>query len=56
MTIEVFPHKALGAQKLFGNISFDPNLVLEGVLSDDACASRPCYNDAECSVTWNDFM
>lgn len=56
MTIDIFPQKALGVQKLFGNVSFDQNTVLEGVLSDDACSPNPCSNGAKCSVTWNDFV
>ena len=56
MTIDIFPQKTVGVQKLFGNVSFDPNTVLEGVLSDDACSSDPCLNEAKCSVTWNDFV
>lgn len=55
MAVEFFPLKPLNIPKLLGNVSFDPNTVLEGVLSDDACASNPCFNDGNCTVTWNDF-
>lgn len=55
MAVEFFPLKPMNIPRLFGNVSFDLNVVLEGVLSDDACASNPCFNGAHCSVTWNDF-
>lgn len=29
--------------------------VLEGTISDAACQSSPCQNDATCNVTWNDY-
>lgn len=58
MSVEFFPLKAedLALYKVFGNVSFDPNTVIEGVLSDNPCASNPCANSAECQVTWNDYM
>lgn len=58
MVIEFFPLKVkdLEAPKLFGNVSFDPSTVLEGVLSDNTCLSDPCFNGAVCNVAWNDFM
>lgn len=40
----------------FGNVSFDYSLVLEGVVSDDACRDDPCLHDGSCSITWNDFV
>jgi hypothetical protein len=39
----------------FGKVSFDPEKVLEGVVSDNVCASSPCFHNGTCHVTWNDF-
>ncbi|XP_045615647.2 protein crumbs [Procambarus clarkii] len=30
--------------------------VLEGTVSDDMCNPDPCKNNAQCHVTWNDFV
>ncbi|KAL6258873.1 hypothetical protein P5V15_010818 [Pogonomyrmex californicus] len=57
MVVEFFPLKAQDIPALiqFGNISFDPEKVLEGVVSDDVCVSSPCNHNGTCHVTWNDF-
>lgn len=39
----------------FGNVSFDHEKVLEGVVSDNVCISSPCNHNGSCHVTWNDF-
>ncbi|KAI5637364.1 EGF-like domain-containing protein [Phthorimaea operculella] len=39
----------------FGEVSLDPAGVLQGVVSDDACASQPCQHNATCDLTWNDY-
>uniref|UniRef100_A0A0A9W8L0 Protein crumbs homolog 2 n=2 Tax=Lygus hesperus TaxID=30085 RepID=A0A0A9W8L0_LYGHE len=38
-----------------GEAVFDTSLVLEGVVSDDACNSQPCAHGGTCVVTWNDY-
>ncbi|CAH2068098.1 unnamed protein product, partial [Iphiclides podalirius] len=55
--VEFFPLRAEGLQlpPAFGEVSFDPAAVLEGVVSDDACASQPCLHNATCTLTWNDY-
>lgn len=39
----------------FGNVSFDHEKILEGVVSDNVCVSNPCNHNGSCHVTWNDF-
>lgn len=39
----------------FGAVTLDPAGVLRGVVSDDACASKPCLHNATCELTWNDY-
>lgn len=39
----------------FGNVSFDDEKILEGVVSDDVCVSNPCNHNGTCHITWNDF-
>ncbi|KPJ20311.1 Protein crumbs [Papilio machaon] len=55
--VEFFPLKAEGLQlpPSFGEVSFSGSGVMRGVVSDDACASRPCLHNASCSLTWNDY-
>ncbi|XP_026828708.1 protein crumbs isoform X3 [Ooceraea biroi] len=57
MVVEFFPLKAHDIPTLiqFGNVSFDHEKVLEGVVSDDVCVSSPCNHNGTCHVTWNDF-
>ncbi|KAG5326274.1 CRB protein, partial [Pseudoatta argentina] len=57
MVVEFFPLKAQDIPALiqFGNVSFDPEKVLEGVVTDDVCVSSPCNHNGTCHVTWNDF-
>ncbi|XP_060810667.1 protein crumbs [Amyelois transitella] len=56
--VEFFPLGSVAGLQLpppFGHVSLDPAGVLRGVVSDDACASRPCLHNATCTLTWNDF-
>ncbi|XP_046970634.1 protein crumbs isoform X1 [Vanessa cardui] len=55
--VEFFPLQAAGLRvpEPFGEVSLDPAGVLRGVVSDDACASRPCLHNASCALTWNDY-
>ncbi|XP_013166449.1 PREDICTED: protein crumbs, partial [Papilio xuthus] len=55
--VEFFPLVAEGLQlpPAFGEVSFSGSGVMRGVVSDDACASRPCLHNASCSLTWNDY-
>lgn len=39
----------------FGAVALEPAGVLRGVVSDDACASKPCLHNATCELTWNDY-
>ncbi|XP_011155251.1 protein crumbs isoform X1 [Harpegnathos saltator] len=57
MVVEFFPLKAQDIPTLiqFGNVSFDHDKVLEGVISDNVCVSNPCNHNGTCHVTWNDF-
>ncbi|XP_014215868.1 protein crumbs [Copidosoma floridanum] len=57
MVVEFYPLKEKGIPTLvqFGTVTFDPEKVLEGVVSDDVCASSPCFHNGTCHVTWNDF-
>ncbi|KAJ8679887.1 hypothetical protein QAD02_015674 [Eretmocerus hayati] len=57
MFVEVYPLKATGIPALpqFGNVTFDSEKVLKGVVSDNVCASSPCFHNGTCHVTWNDF-
>ncbi|KAL0896197.1 hypothetical protein ABMA27_012140 [Loxostege sticticalis] len=55
--VEFFPLQVpgLALPPPFGEVSLDPAGVLAGVVSDDACASRPCQHNASCTNTWNDY-
>ncbi|XP_061722977.1 protein crumbs [Cydia pomonella] len=55
--VEFFPLRVSGLRLplSFGDVTLDPAGVLPGEVSDDACASSPCLNNATCSVTWNDY-
>lgn len=55
--VEFFPLRVPGLvlPPPFGAVSLAAGGVLPGVVSDDACASRPCLHQAACSNTWNDF-
>ncbi|KAK2581667.1 hypothetical protein KPH14_002164 [Odynerus spinipes] len=57
MVVEFFPLKAkdIPTPTQFGNVTFDYDKVLEGVLSDNVCISNPCNHSGTCHVTWNDF-
>lgn len=57
MVVEFYPLKVKDIPKLVsvGNVTFDPERVLEGVVSDNVCASNPCSHNGTCHVTWNDF-
>ncbi|XP_012537292.2 protein crumbs isoform X3 [Monomorium pharaonis] len=57
MVVEFFPLKAQDIPALvqFGNVTFDPEKVLEGVVSDDVCVSNPCNHNGTCHISWNDF-
>ncbi|CAH4035209.1 unnamed protein product [Pieris brassicae] len=56
--VEFFPLRVEGVAlpPPFGEVELDPNGVLEGVVSDDVCASTPCHHNATCTNTWNDYM
>ncbi|XP_049888024.1 protein crumbs [Pectinophora gossypiella] len=55
--VQFFPLEAAGLElpPPFGRVSLEPAGVLRGVVSDDACASRPCHHNASCHLTWNDY-
>ncbi|CAB3373706.1 Hypothetical predicted protein [Cloeon dipterum] len=53
--VEFFPLKVSQVPPPFGEVVFEPNSVLKGVLSDDNCRDEPCANGGTCRVTWNDF-
>ncbi|XP_053602020.1 protein crumbs [Plodia interpunctella] len=56
--VEFFPLARVAGLSLppaFGDVALDPAGVLQGVVSDDACASRPCLHNATCTLTWNDY-
>ncbi|XP_020279664.1 protein crumbs isoform X2 [Pseudomyrmex gracilis] len=59
MVVEFFPLKAhdthIPTLIQFGNVSFDHEKVLEGVVSDNVCVSSPCNHNGTCHITWNDF-
>ncbi|KAI4495639.1 hypothetical protein M0802_008474 [Mischocyttarus mexicanus] len=57
MVVEFFPLKAkdIPTPTQFGNVTFDHDKVLQGVLSDNVCISNPCNHSGTCHVTWNDF-
>lgn len=57
MVVEFYPLNATDIPTLaqFGNVTFDKGKVLEGVVSDNVCASNPCDHNGTCHVTWNDF-
>ncbi|XP_066994976.2 protein crumbs [Anabrus simplex] len=58
MVVEFFPLNVSGLDipPPFGEVSFIPGTILEGVVSDDTCRSNPCQHDGNCTVTWNDFI
>ncbi|KAJ0180839.1 hypothetical protein K1T71_002924 [Dendrolimus kikuchii] len=55
--VEFFPLRVAGLRlpPPFGEVALDAAGVLRGVVSDDACASRPCLHNATCANTWNDY-
>ncbi|RVE48443.1 hypothetical protein evm_006879 [Chilo suppressalis] len=55
--VEFFPLQVPGLSlpPPFGQVRLDPSGVVPGVVSDDACASRPCLHEAACKTTWNDY-
>lgn len=55
--VEFFPLRVEGVSlpPPFGEVELDPSGVLEGVVSDDVCASYPCHHNATCTNTWNDY-
>ncbi|XP_076387489.1 cell polarity complex component crumbs isoform X5 [Megachile rotundata] len=57
MVVEFFPLKAndIPTPIQFGNVTFDYEKVLKGVISDNVCISNPCHHNGTCHVTWNDF-
>lgn len=59
MVVEFFPlaiREEIKLPPLLGDISFDNDSVIMGVVSDDSCADQPCQNNGSCQVTWNDFV
>ncbi|XP_063984158.1 protein crumbs isoform X2 [Diachasmimorpha longicaudata] len=58
MVVEFYPLKAKDIPKpiQFGNVSFDHDKVLAGIISDNVCESNPCFHNGTCQVTWNDFL
>ncbi|XP_076260124.1 cell polarity complex component crumbs [Rhynchophorus ferrugineus] len=57
MVVEFYPISApdLIIPRPFGNVSFDKNLVLEGIQTDDLCKINPCHHNGICENTWNDY-
>ncbi|XP_076303298.1 cell polarity complex component crumbs isoform X3 [Lasioglossum baleicum] len=57
MVVQFFPLEANDIPALiqFGNVTFDNDKVLKGVVSDNVCVSNPCNHNGTCHVTWNDF-
>lgn len=56
MVVEFYPLNVTGIPSIqFGNVTFDTNKVLSGVISDNVCQSNPCNHNGTCHVTWNDF-
>ncbi|GLH08522.1 Neurogenic locus Notch protein [Gryllus bimaculatus] len=57
MVVEFFPLTVpdLTIPPKFGEVYFDENAVLKGVVSDDTCRVNPCIHEGICEVTWNDF-
>ncbi|XP_078036277.1 cell polarity complex component crumbs isoform X2 [Augochlora pura] len=57
MVVQFFPLEANDIPTLiqFGNVTFDNDKVLKGVVSDNVCVSNPCNHNGTCHVTWNDF-
>lgn len=55
--VQFFPLEVEGLvlPPAFGAVTLDPAGVLRGVVSDDACASKPCLHNATCELTWNDY-
>lgn len=60
MGVELYPinyhEEGLELPRAFGDVTIDRKSVLEGVVSDDLCKTKPCKHDAECQNTWNDFV
>ncbi|XP_061505186.1 protein crumbs isoform X1 [Anopheles gambiae] len=60
MIVELYPlgneTEGLELPAPFGQVTIDRTSVLEGIVSDDLCRSQPCYHDAYCENTWNDFI
>ncbi|XP_026473661.1 protein crumbs-like [Ctenocephalides felis] len=58
MVVELFPLRVpdLVVPPPFGQVSFHPESVLAGVISDDLCRHSPCKHNATCANTWNDFQ
>ncbi|CAG7820206.1 unnamed protein product [Allacma fusca] len=56
--VEFFPLQNASAYSMgqpLGEVIFHGE-VLEGIQSDNNCASNPCLNGGTCTVTWNDFQ
>ena len=55
--VEFFPLNVEDLKKPppFGEVNFDHNLVLKGVVSDNTCKDNPCEHNGSCYITWNDF-
>lgn len=57
MIVEFYPLQAkdIVLPKKFGNVTFDQDKILKGVVSDNVCLDDPCHHNGTCHVTWNDF-
>lgn len=57
MAVEFFPLEEhdLNKPRPFGNVSFDPDSLKMGIISDDTCRINKCVNSGQCQITWNDF-
>ncbi|XP_069695931.1 protein crumbs isoform X4 [Periplaneta americana] len=58
MVVEFFPQEKdnnLEIPPAFGDVEFDKELVLKGVVSDNSCRDDPCEHSGTCVITWNDF-
>ena len=52
MVVEFFPLKAndIPTPIQFGNVTFDNDKILKGVISDNVCVSSPCDHNGTCHV------